>query len=165
MREQLLEELPGILNWSIEGLKRLSRRGMFEEVNFMKEAIEELRLESNPIEGFFKEHIEADTHAKWQVEKSEIYNKYDNWCRINGNKALSSIKFGQALYQKYNKFTEKKSQCSSTGKRIWKNIRYIDNKNEPIKQDIHWQDTPLDKTASPSTIAAQGDISNINWED
>ena len=142
LKVKLLEELPGILLWSMKGLWRLNQRGRFEEKDFMKEAIEELRDESNPIDVFFRDHIESNLQGNFQVEKNIVYEKYCKWCLSNGNKSLSSIRFGQAIYQKYSKFTDKKTQCFSTGKRVWKNLRYIEDKGkEPIVTEIkQWQD-------------------------
>src|SRR5690606_10348188 len=42
LSERLLEELPGILNWSLTGLKRLLKRGYFVQPESAAEAIEEL---------------------------------------------------------------------------------------------------------------------------
>ena len=68
LREELLKELPGVLNWSIEGLKRLTNRGFFEEVDFMGEALEELRIENNPVEAFFRDNIVADVSGEYYIE-------------------------------------------------------------------------------------------------
>ena len=138
LREELLKELPGVLNWSIEGLKRLTNRGFFEEVDFMGEALEELRIENNPVEAFFRDNIVADVSGEYYIEKGEVYNKYVAWCRENGNQFMSSINFGRTIYQKYSKFTPKKSQHNN-GKRIWRNLRYV-GINEPAKQPINWSD-------------------------
>jgi P4 family phage/plasmid primase-like protien len=140
LKVRLLEELPGILLWSMQGLKNLNQRGRFEEKDFMRDAIEELRDESNPIDVFFRDHIEAELKQGFQVEKNELYKKYEDWCIRNGNRPLSSIKFGKSVYQKYSKFSEKNSQCFSTGKRIWRNLRYVDFREIIKKESINWQD-------------------------
>ena len=170
LKVKLLEELPGILLWAIKGLHKLNKRGMFEEKDFIKEAIEELREESNPVDVFFRDHIETDVNGDFHVEKGEIYIKYSLWCKENGNAPMSSIKFGQAIYQKYSKFTPKKSQDHATGKRVWRNLRYVDKKlNDSIKQEVHWQDTEPVETVSPHIpLAIEAESkqvqSDINWE-
>lgn len=137
LSKKLALELPSILNWAIEGLKRLNERGRFENNEFMSDAIEELREESNPVDVFLKENITVDINGDHQIEKGELYNKYSQWCRDNGNAPMSAIKFGQIFYNKYSKYTPRKAQCFSTGKRVWKNVKYL----LPTQgQEITWQD-------------------------
>ncbi len=141
LKHTLPTELSGIFNWAVKGLQRLEARGGFEvHKEFMTDAISELREESNPIELFFEEFIITDVSADYSIEKHDLYKKYSDWCILNGNGALSSIKFGQAVYQKYSKFTPKKAQSSITGKRIWRNLKYIEFKQSEQK-DIGWQDS------------------------
>jgi putative DNA primase/helicase len=172
---KLLNELPGIFNWMIRGLNRLKQRGSFEKHEFAVEALNDLREESNPVDVFFKEHIEADVIGKFQAEKGEVYIKYVEWCKINGNLPLSSIKFGQAVCQKYSKFTPKKAQDHATGKRVWRNIRYVHFKDE-TKEDISLDSIVLNEPAGNSipqiakpvnTVevgTGSKNMEEINWE-
>lgn len=132
----LLKERSGILNWSIEGLKRLTIRGKFEDLDFMKEAIEELENENNPVNLFFEEHILIEFDS-W-IEKPELFDKYKNWCDKTKNFTLSKDRFSRCLYKKYHKETPKDSRLTSGLRpRVWKNIRYVDDKNkEPIRKEI-----------------------------
>lgn len=141
LKHKLIEELPGIFNWCLEGFNRLEDRGGFEvNKEFMVDAILELREESNPIEIFFKENIVTDVSGNAEIVKSDIYKLYTDWCKINGNVPMSSIKFGQFVYQKYSKFTPKNAR-GSTGNRplVWRNLRLI-NHNIPQGQEIEWQE-------------------------
>ncbi len=125
LKHKLKEELSGIFNWAVRGLQRLESRGGFDVgKQFMTDAIADLREESNPVELFFEEFIITDVSGDYSIEKHELYERYSNWCEKNGNGAMSSIKFGQTVYQKYSKFTPKKAQSGVTGKRIWRNLRY-----------------------------------------
>lgn len=139
LKTDLLKELPGILNWAIAGFQRLNKRGKFEHKDFMAEAIAELREESNPIEVFFREHILIDLNGNGEIEKGLLYKRYEEWCKLNGNLPLSSVKFGKAFFNKYSKFTPKKAQSKATGKRIWKNLKYIET-NIQVGEQVQWQD-------------------------
>lgn len=135
----LKEELPGIFQWALAGYKRLRKRGMFEKKDFMREAIDDLRDESNPVDVFFRETVEIEiATGKSSIEKNALYDKYCEWCRSNGNAPMSAIKFGKAVYQKYASVTEKKSQDYATGKRIWRNLKYKEF-NKP-QENLAWQD-------------------------
>lgn len=164
LKSRLLDELSGILIWAMQGLNRLNKRGMFEEKQFIKEALEELREESNPIEAFFKEHIEADNSVDSYIVKEDLYKNYCDWAFKNGYGKMGNNKFGTMVYQKYSKYTPKNTMSHTLMKRVWKNIRYIKNKElEPIRTNINWQDTE-----PPASIPQIAQLSNqrqgdINW--
>lgn len=162
LKVRLLNELPGILQWSLKGLQRLNKRGMFEEKEFAREAIEELREQSNPVESFFKDHIEIDVKGDQYVIKEELYKKYCDWCEDNGYGKMGNNKFGGVVYQKYSSYTPKNTMKHSIMKRVWKNIKYVPFKDDS-KQEIEFDLEPavaVDKTVFPSMTAdsQQGDI-------
>jgi phage/plasmid-associated DNA primase len=162
LNDKLKEELPGIFNWMIKGLHRLKKRGRFESYGFLSESLQDLRDESNPIDVFFREHIEANLEGGLQAEKGELYIKYFEWCKSNGNAPMSAIRFGQAIFQKYSKFTPKKCQCFTTGKRVWKNLKYVHFKDD-TKQEIEFEPAVASgKTSSPTTIEASSQ-QDIDW--
>lgn len=144
LKDLLLEELPGIFNWTVEGLKRLNARGFFEQKDFMKEAVQELREESNYVEIFFRNHINVKVADGIYIEKGELYEIYKKWSQENGQNPLTAAKFSQAVFRKYSKVTPKNTHSKITGKRQWNNLVYIENKEilETLspQQDIAWQD-------------------------
>lgn len=141
LKKNLIEELPGILNWAIAGLHRLEKRGAFEvHKEFMSDAIEELREESNPVEIFFKDNIKIDVSGGFEIEKKELYEKYILWCKSNGNAPMANNKFGSVVFTKYAKYTPKKTTSSITGNRVWKNLRWINTNVVPKGEQVQWQD-------------------------
>lgn len=141
LKLELMNELPGVLNWAVEGLQRLRTRGMFERKNFMAEALAHLREESNPIEAFFKDFIIVDLIGDVEITKIDLYDKYKDWCEDNGNYPLSSVKFGIEVYRKYSKSTPKSSRSSMIGRPwVWKNLK-LSNNHQPQGTEIEgWQD-------------------------
>src|ERR1700741_2483269 len=130
---QLKDELPGIWNWAMAGLRRLKKRGMFEQHDFMKNAVQELEDENNPVNSFFEEHIEIAFEQ--YIEKAELYEKYKEWTYITKNYTLSKERFAACVYQKFHKETPNQARSSSDSRSyIWKNIKYVhfkdDNKHE-----------------------------------
>ncbi len=136
--DQLRLELPGILNWAIEGLQRLKNRGMFEQHEFMRDAVRELEDENNPVNDFFRENIEKDVSGNSYIEKQELFTKYKHWCIENKQYNLSSIRFSICVYKRYHKETPKDARLPGNGPRIWRNIKYIETNVK--KQNIGWQD-------------------------
>jgi len=139
LKHKLINERPGIFNWSMAGLHRLEKRGGFEvNKQFMTDAIEELREESNPIDVFFKETIVADVNGNNEIYKDELYLIYKKWCIDNGNASMAKNKFGSVVYNKYSKYTPKNTMNHSTMKRIWKNLKLISDK--PAGEPVQWQE-------------------------
>lgn len=138
LKDQLKKELFRILMWAVEGLHRLNKRGYFEEKDYMKEAIEELRLESNPVEIFFDEQLEGFVGDNVYLEKGELYERYKTWAHNGQHYVLNSARFSQAVQRKFNKFTPKNTRFG--GKRIWKNLRYKDNVLNAPQTEMGWQE-------------------------
>lgn len=141
--KQLLLELPGILNWSIEGLKRLNKRGKFEDLEFMKDAVRDLEDENNPCNVFFDEHIEIDFDS--YIEKPELFHHYKNWCEKNRQNAITHIMFSRNLVRKYSKETQKQSRLGDRERTyIWKNLRYVAHKNlNKDQQEVDWHEKQI----------------------
>ena len=129
LREQLLEELPGIFNWAVEGLVRLEKRGNFEDLEVTHEAVEELEAENNPAYQFFNEHVEVDFSDGIYVTKQELYNKYKSWSQQSGAYPLSEVIFGKCIFKKFHKTTPKDSRLAHSGRpRIWRSLKYVETK-------------------------------------
>lgn len=124
LTDQLRLELPGILNWAIEGLKRLRARGMFEQHEFMRNAVKELEDENNPVNKFFEENIIPDVSADFYIEKGDLYHKYIEWCIRTNTGKLSLARFSSCVFKKYHKWTPKDTNHPETRKRIWRNLKY-----------------------------------------
>lgn len=146
LKDKLMEELYAIFEWACEGLERLNERGAFEKKPFMKSAIEELEDDNNPINGFIKDHIYLDKTEKENIdiEKAELYGKFKIWCKENQPEGyvVSKALFGKIIYAKFSKYTPKHYQKASTGKRYWKNIKYVENKYivEVKGEQLAWND-------------------------
>lgn len=139
---QLKNEMSGILNWSIEGLRRLNKRGMFPQDDFMKEAVKELEDMNNPTNIFFEDHIEVEIGDHIHIEKGILYQHYKEWCMKNGHGFLTNARFSESVYNKFSKATPKTTHLPSTGKRIWRNLKYVENMSDESRkgEKINWED-------------------------
>jgi putative DNA primase/helicase len=95
--EKLRMELPGILNWAIEGCLKYQKKGL-EPVEKVKRATELYRSESDVINQFLQEKSIEKTGAR--AKGSDLYNAYKTWCIENGEQALNSTQFGRRLVEK-----------------------------------------------------------------
>ncbi|ADG97285.1 phage/plasmid primase, P4 family [Segniliparus rotundus DSM 44985] len=91
----LLEELPGILAWSLDGLERLARNGSFTRTASSQDATRELEDLASPVAAFLREHCVIDPDGT--VEKDKLYARWAVWCEQNGLKPTNSAMFGRDL--------------------------------------------------------------------
>jgi P4 family phage/plasmid primase-like protien len=88
MKEAIVGEGSGILNWALTGLARLSARGRFELPETVKAATELFKRENDVPRLFIEEDCEVDAQA--ETTSSNLYAAYSNWCRATGHKPQSS---------------------------------------------------------------------------
>ena len=91
----LEHELPGILNWSLVGLRRLRERGRFTDSRQADEAVKEFRQESNPVLQWRESR--TVTTATTETAAADLYADYSEWAKDNGREKLNSTNFGREL--------------------------------------------------------------------
>jgi putative DNA primase/helicase len=84
LTDRLLPELPGILNWSLEGWRRLRERGRFEQPESGAELMREMEDLASPVGAFLRECCRVEPGAT--VEVSALYTAWRNWCDDHGRK-------------------------------------------------------------------------------
>lgn len=96
LTEELLEELPGILLWAIEGWKRLRARGRFAEPESSQEAKRELEELSSPVGAFVRDRCVLGPH--FRVPVATLHEAWTDWCKANGSAHVSNRQtFGRDL--------------------------------------------------------------------
>ena len=93
LEARLRAEMPGILNWAMDGYRRLRDRGRFVQPESGLQAIREVEELASPIKAFVDEKCCLDG----EVPISEIYSAYVPWCKDNGHEAASKLTFGRNL--------------------------------------------------------------------
>lgn len=73
-RKIAAEELPGIFNWAIEGLKRLRANGRFTESKAVTAATETLRIENDPMKSYLLSRYET-TSPDHAIARSLLWNQ------------------------------------------------------------------------------------------
>lgn len=92
MVEKLLKELPGILNWALDGVKLIMGDPKIPDYEIIKTSKEEYRAETNPVYSWFNEEIEVCANAP-EISVASIYRKYSDDAQENGNRPFSKDKF------------------------------------------------------------------------
>lgn len=94
--KKLLAELPGILNWCLEGLRIWQEEGLVEP-ECVRAGTEEYRSESDQLGQFVTECCVVIPEAR--SKPSQLYQKYVEWCEKRREKPKSMIAFGRALLE------------------------------------------------------------------
>lgn len=92
------EELPGVLNWLLDGLARLLARGRFDPVKpaAMRALDIDAKASSNPIRTWVDER-EVRLGLPGSTSKVCVYDAYANWATNNGYKAENAGDFWDGL--------------------------------------------------------------------
>ncbi|WP_288482439.1 phage/plasmid primase, P4 family [uncultured Deinococcus sp.] len=89
------DELPGVLNWMLEGLRLLREAGMRFPSSDAAALAREIVEESNRVVTFLRD--ECLYAPEVEVGATELYTAYRKWCGETGHKALSSTSFAKQL--------------------------------------------------------------------
>ena len=92
---ELLGELPGILNWALDGLDRLGAFGKLTVPASSSDAIAALQDLVSPTSAFVRDH--CTTSADASVAIDVLYAAWKIWCEDNGRKPGSVQSFGRDL--------------------------------------------------------------------
>ena len=87
------DELGGIFNWAVEGLRRLYRQQKFTDCEVCTARVEEHRLESDPVMQFYQEKCEIEEGTTWPAEG--VYNEFRTFCEQRGCIPMNSTHFGR----------------------------------------------------------------------
>lgn len=94
--DRLLPELPGILNWAVEGWRRLEERGHFVMPASSREAAEELEALGSPVLAFIRTCCEIAGGA--EVECDTLFAAWRAWCGRHGREHAGTTQtFGRDL--------------------------------------------------------------------
>jgi putative DNA primase/helicase len=96
LTDKLLGELPGILNWSLEGWDRLRERGHFIIPESSLAAIRTLEDLASPISAFLRDWCVDGPDERADVKV--LYDAWYYWCEQHGHKPGSDHVFGRNLH-------------------------------------------------------------------
>jgi putative DNA primase/helicase len=93
LTDQLLEELPGILRWSLDGFDRLMKNDRFTVPQASSDAVLALQDLVSPVSAFKRDECQDGG----EVACKQLYAVYREWCDENGHKPRSEQGFGKDL--------------------------------------------------------------------
>jgi len=94
LKGKLLNELPGILNWALQGYQNFKNFGL-GACSEVVQATAAYRADQDVIRSFLEQYYALDVASK--VRSSQVYEDYKGWAEQEGEKIMSSSKLKAAL--------------------------------------------------------------------
>jgi putative DNA primase/helicase len=95
LTDRLIAEMPGIINWALEGLARLERAGRITEPASSREAITTMRDTASPTSAFIRER--CSTGPTCSVPVDTLWSVWRDWAEDNNVKPGTKQVFGRNL--------------------------------------------------------------------
>ena len=97
---KLIEEMPQILGWAINGCLQWQEHGLVQPKT-IADATQEYKNEMDTIKTFIDDCIN-DVDG-WETPASDVYKVYEQWARNSNEYVMSLTKFGKELNKRYEK--------------------------------------------------------------
>lgn len=120
LKDRILQEGAGILNWALIGLDRLRLRGKFEIPQVVQAATREFQ-EKNDIPQMFLDEAGAKidlTDPTCRTGAQDLYDRYADWCKRNGHKPMSSTK----IAEEWKRFGFERQRINGTS--FWYGVKF-----------------------------------------
>jgi putative DNA primase/helicase len=97
LETEIRAELTGILNWSLDGLRRLTldNENHFTRFEAAEEAITTMQDLASPVGAFVRERCKLDSGAEIAVD--DLYGEYKSWCELSEYPKSPKAHFGRDL--------------------------------------------------------------------
>jgi putative DNA primase/helicase len=86
--DRLRAELPGVLNWALDGLERLTARGRFVAPESSRTLDEDVVRSASPIAAFIDEVCALERGAETNLDV--LYRAYREWCTQEGREHVAT---------------------------------------------------------------------------
>jgi putative DNA primase/helicase len=94
LTSELIAELPGILNWSLDGLADLMGQGRFTEPQSSVDAVVALQDLVSPVAAFVRDSCEQ---GAFESDCKELWERWKGWAEDNGHRPGSAQTLGRDL--------------------------------------------------------------------
>ena len=135
LKEQLQQEIDGILNWCIQGLSLYRKEGL-EPPTAVQIATHEYSEDSDKVGKFISECLEKSDQ---NLAAKDVYEKYSQWCNDCGLGIDGRTSFYEELKTK-NLLSKMGTVTGKTVKNVIKGYSFAEETFHPVDRDL---DTPF----------------------
>ncbi|MEW6069546.1 MAG: phage/plasmid primase, P4 family, partial [Candidatus Thermoplasmatota archaeon] len=141
------EELSGIFNWSVEGLKRLLQNGCFSYSKTTEDVRDLYERMASPLLAFIKDRIELD--PKSYILKDHFYSEFVNYCKENKLPTKAKNVIGLELPRYIPSIKSERKRLENERVYAWVGIRLIEKNAEIIEKHLDHPDHLNQNSAEP----------------
>ena len=116
LTEKLLEEMPGIFNWALDGLRRLRGQGRFTQSAKAAAAKDEYRRDVNSARAFLQDEVVADPTG--EVETLTLFQSYCDYCKTRNYHPFGENLFGKEVKSVFPKVQKQQRHRHPGGPRV-----------------------------------------------
>jgi putative DNA primase/helicase len=136
LSRKLIAELPGILNWALDGLDNLRDVGRFIEPAASIVAKREILNSGDPLRSFVTD--ECELAPDYQASKSDLFARYQQHCQVVGAKhPQARDKFLASLKTAYNGVVPARRGDGVDREHVMRGIRLRDTEATPTITKIY----------------------------
>ena len=148
LTRKLTAELPGILNWSLDGLARLEANERFTEPKSSADAAIALLDQASPTSAFVRDCCEVGPAC--QVAVDDLYEAWKAWCEANGrDKAGTKQGLGKNLNAAVPGVRRVRPRDDESRPRVYQGIRLRDSWERQLGDS--WTHNDVDRGPSRTT--------------
>lgn len=163
------QELGGIFNWALDGLKRLLQNKQFTAGKTIEETKQQYIQSSDPIRAFTEECLTETPN--FVTAKDDVYNAYVQYCNSHNLPATTKNSFSMNL-PKYIRTTPTQTTRLGKQQKAWKSIKLSEViETTGITTLLNSEENSKSKNSSRESVAASvssnenGDAEPEEWED
>ena len=122
LTEKLMGELPSILNWSLEGLRRLTERGSFIQPVSANDTLDLFNEIGSPIDSFISDKCVLTPDA--EITCGDLFNLWKDWAASQNLTHIGSVQmFGRNLAAARPEIQKKQGLAEGQKRRYYVGIR------------------------------------------
>ena len=143
MIDKLLDEKSAIINWALEGLKRLINNNFkFSRCRASEKSIEEYRLTVDSVYRFIQTNYVITHKHSDVISKSAFDEAYLRYCSVNGITPLNKLNISRRR-ESFGLPVAKATMGTHRGVMVYRNIREKASSDLPFEQ-CTLEDVPFD---------------------
>ncbi|MFI1095004.1 phage/plasmid primase, P4 family [Streptomyces sp. NPDC020917] len=154
LTDKLSAELPGILNWALDGLDRLLANGRLTEPASSREAVTTMQDTASPVSAFVRECCE--TGPDRQVVVDELWQAWKEWAEDSGHRSGTKQLLGRNLLSIIPQMQRSKPR-GADGKQVPTYLGVSLSRDEPDVSRTEPDDSRSPTSLSPALIRDEPD--------
>ncbi len=126
-------ELSGMLNWALEGLRRLLDRGHFSDNLTLEEKAKEWSIRADAVKVFTEERVVGEFEATPEEKDAgpptarDLYGEYAKFCRKHGTTPISANMFTRRFKGACQVASQRRTSATKGGRKeyvwVWEGVR------------------------------------------